>query len=186
MDRRTILATAFLRVGVALLGGGALTPVEQVDVHLTNSMDDLKMGTGSVNETKLENTRYIPPIVEWDTLSSRAQALYVKSRANGGRYEVPAGDGAPEFTYFTREEQKERRLAEIARISGVVIKRPSNATDLPPADEENTTRYDRMELRRETPEFPSEQHTPIVVMAVSGLLSLCASGYLIFTRTGTQ
>ncbi|MFC6734000.1 hypothetical protein [Haladaptatus sp. DYSN1] len=126
MSRHATFANLLVVLSLALLITPAFVPVEPVKYHNTHP------GNGG-NATALEREGY--QIIAYENLSDRGQELYVKTLENGGRYTVPASEGAPDFPYATGEELSEASdHQERNSLSYIVIERPANST-LPPADE---------------------------------------------------
>lgn len=143
MPRHPTFATALVVAGIALLVAPALFPIQPVHVH------DTRRGT-TQDRAQLEAEGY--QIVAYENLSERGQRLYVRTLREGGEYHVPAGTGAPEFTYPTRgdlADVRDHRERETRR--SVVIERPADG-DLPPPDEPVRFAGERREPRKETAE----------------------------------
>ena len=124
-DRITISQTLVV-LGVVLLIGPALAPVQQYRVHDT--------GGGTVSDrAELEEQDF--RIVAYENLSDRGKELYRKTLENGGRYTVPIGQGAPDFEYEADRDDGRSDVRGFGERPGViVIERPPDA-DLPEADE---------------------------------------------------
>lgn len=137
MIRDDRFALGLVAVGILLLVVPAAAPLDPMLTHETYP-------TTPYNESQLEQRGY--EVVDYENLSDRGQELYVETLRNGGRYTVPAGQGAPEFAYPTDQELSEAGdYREVQRLRTVVIERPENA-DLPPADEQYE-RYARADER---------------------------------------
>lgn len=195
MIRRDTLAAALAVLGIALLVAPALFPLQPVLYHDTDP-------STTENASQLREQGY--EIVHYDDLSPRGQELYVRTLREGGRYFVPKGQGANDFAYpplrelDDHEDYREERLRRT-----VIIERPPNATDLPPADERffaaerfaedeerrgsdrseaeirrRIARYDMMTTRTDSP--PQTAPTALVrlLSAVLGVLAVGAGGYL--------
>ena len=90
MFDRITLSQTLVVLGVVLLIGPALAPVQQYRVH------DTRGGTVS-DRAELEEQDF--RIVAYQNLSDRGKELYRKTLENGGRYTVPIGQGAPDLEY---------------------------------------------------------------------------------------
>ncbi|WP_247005474.1 hypothetical protein [Halorientalis litorea] len=143
------VAAALVVVGVALLVAPALVPVQPVLSHDT--------GPGTFeNESQMAENGYTT-VIAYENLSARGQELYVSALENGGRYTVPVGQGAPEFSYPTAGELGEIDDFEEQRaLHSVVVERPPDA-DLPPADEPVERVEDLAERREEYRERAAEE-----------------------------
>jgi hypothetical protein len=120
------LPRVLLVVGVGLLVLSALFPAQPYAYHLTHP------GTAS-NASQLAADGFT--VVHYDDLSDRGQELYVQTLERGGRYAVPARQGAPKFPYPTVGElEDESEPWARMRLGSVVVERPPDA-DLPPAHE---------------------------------------------------
>lgn len=139
-------------IGLVLLLAPTFVPIEPVLYHQTHR--------GTVdNATVIEQEGL--RIVEYETLSPRAQQLYVAALENDGSYHVPLGQGAQEYRYpspgdlgdVTDYQERNRRTL-------IVIERP-NDSDLPPPDEPLEIaqhRHERQEERvEEDPNFTESQ-----------------------------
>jgi hypothetical protein len=141
MFDRVTLSQGLVVLGVVLLIGPALAPVQQYRVHDTGG------GTTS-DRAELEEQGF--RIVAYENLSDRGKELYRKTLENGGRYTVPIGQGAPDFEYEgNRDEGGRSDVRGFGERPGmIVIERPPDA-DLPEADEPLRAAEDLQERREE-------------------------------------
>jgi len=155
MFDRVTLSQGLVVLGVVLLIGPALAPVQQYRVHDT--------GGGTVSDrAELEEQGF--RIVAYENLSDRGKELYRLTLENGGRYTVPVGQGAPDFEYgANRDEDGRSDVRGFGERPGViVIERPPDA-DLPEADEPIRAAEDlreRNEERRRERQAEREAGTP--------------------------
>lgn len=144
-------AGVLVALGVVLLVGPALFPVQPVLYH------DTRAGT-MANATELQREGI--PIVAYENLSERGQALYVATLRAGGEYSVPLGEGAPDFGYPTPgelgavDDYDERRT-----MTRIAVERPPDA-DLPPPDEPVAHAEERVRDEREGKDEGERTATP--------------------------
>ncbi len=190
MERRTQIGAGLVVVGLLAFGLALAFPVQSVHVHDTTTASTL-------NETQAEEVGV--PVVAYENLSDRGQELYVETLENGGTYRVPVGEGAEDFAYPTNEEARapgglvEGESNQTSNVV-VVVKRPTDDGDLPPADEtpafadedgpnESTVmRYDLMTTRTKKPPIGSGAHAPRLAGLVLGLTSLTAGAYVLVSK----
>lgn len=142
MNRRNTVGTVLVALAVVLFVVPAFFPVQPVLVHET-------WGSTMATGEQLEQEGF--EVIAYENLSQRGQELYRKTLLNDGRYTVPQGEGAPEFTYLSAEEERTaRENGNESAFRGVVIERP-NESDLPPADEPRFGPLDEEE-KEEMPE----------------------------------
>lgn len=199
MTRRDALSAGLVVLGVALLVGPALVPVQPVLYH------DTRPGIEANASQIAEMERQGYTVVSYGTLSERGQQLYVRTLRNDGEYTVPVGEGADEFDYPTDADlaDAERRV-ERRRLEMVVVERPPDA-DLPPPDEQleaaeflqqryeerrngtnvsveelrrQIARYDAMEARTGAPPRTSPPVLGRFLAALGGVVALGTGGYL--------
>lgn len=199
MSRRDALSAGLVVLGVALLVGPALVPVQPVLYHDTGP--GIEANASQIAEMERQGFT----VVSYGNLSERGQQLYVRTLRNDGEYSVPVGEGAEEFDYPTDADlvDAERRV-ERRRLEMVVVERPPDA-DLPPPDERleaaehlqrryeerrngtNVTveelrrqiaRYDAMEARTGAPSRTSPPVLGRFLAALGGVVALGTGGYL--------
>ena len=190
MNRRNTLGTALIVLAIVLFVIPAFFPVQAVLVH--NTEDSQPGEPELIREDGYE-------VVAYENLSDRGQDLYVQTLKNGGEYSVSEGEGAPDFAYPTDAERRAAaRNGSDDRPGKIVIVRPEDDADLPPADErsfgprrEDETeeerrarhlRYDAMDTRTEQPSLGA---LPQLIRLLAGLLavvSLGVGGYLLSSR----
>lgn len=196
MIRHTLLSGALVVLGIALLVGPVLFPIQPVLYHDTDSS---VMG----NRSQIEQQGVT--IVSYENLSDRGQEIYVRTLQNGDEYSVPISEGAPDFTYPTNAELSDaQNYTARSKLQMVVIERPPSA-DLPPAaepveraeylserDEEDKTtsnrteaairqqiaRYDAMTTRTDQPSLTASSSLSRLLSAVVGILAIGMGGYL--------
>jgi len=143
MTLRLTRSHALVAVGLLLLVAPAFAPLQPVLEH------DTRRGAFE-NESTLEEEGY--RVVEYEALSERGKALYVKTLRNGGTYTVATGEGASDFRYPTEAEVDAQEGYEArVELSHVVIERPENAS-LPPADEDVENAVEIVKQRQEARE----------------------------------
>jgi len=150
MDRKIKLGFALVALSVVLFTIPAVSPAPQMRYHET---------WPSIGGTESEIEERGVTVIEYENLSERGQQLYVATLENGGRYSVPAGQGAPKFPYPTEQERAEIEDEDegAARMLGVVvIERPEDDSDLPPADERPPPDEEREEMDEEEGEESNE------------------------------
>jgi hypothetical protein len=142
------LAHGLVAVGIVLLVGPALFPVQQYRIHDT--------GHGTIaDRAELEREGY--RIVAYENLSDRGQELYRRTLENGGQYRVPIGQGAPDFEYEASSEDRRSGVRGPGDRPGmIVVERPPNA-DLPEADEPVRAAEDLRERREQRREERREE-----------------------------
>lgn len=134
------LAHGLVVVGIVLLVGPAIAPVQQYRIH------DTRDGT-IADRAELEREGY--RVVAYENLSDRGQELYRKTLENGGRYTVPMDQGASDFEYeASRDDSRSDVRGRGDRPGVIVIERPPDA-DLPEADEPVRAAEDLRERREE-------------------------------------
>jgi hypothetical protein len=197
MDRKLKIGFVLIALSVVLFTIPAVSPAPQMRYHET-------WQTIGGNESQIEQRG--ATIVEYEDLSERGQDLYVATLRNDGRYSVPAGQGAPEFPYPTEQERAEldEEDEQAARMLGVVvIERPEDDSDLPPADErpphrpdeeeiegefnetayeqrrQQVLQYDMMETRTGPPPLSAPSNLLRLVAVLLAVLSLGIGGYLL-------
>ena len=192
MNRRNTLGTALVVLAVVLLVVPAVFPVQPVLIHDTD-----RTTRDSPSELREQGV----PVVAYENLSERGQELYVETLRNDGEYRVPKGEGAPEFDYLTDAERREAfRNDNESAVRSVVIERPEDDSDLPPADEfgvgpgdeeeeelsgdeqerrETMRRYDAMRTTTEQPPLDSPPQLLRLGAALLAVISLGVGGYLL-------
>ncbi|PSP51057.1 hypothetical protein BRC74_07620 [Halobacteriales archaeon QH_7_68_42] len=126
MNRRNTLGTALVVLAVVLFVGPAVFPVQPVLTHDTD-----RTTRDSPSELREQGI----PVVAYENLSERGQEVYVAA-LEGEDYRVGQDAGAPDFRYPTSAERREAFEADNVSGTGmVVIERPEDDSDLPPADE---------------------------------------------------
>ena len=192
MDRRNVVGTALVALAIVLFVVPALFPVQAVLVHDTRDRVE-----GSPSELRDEGHE----VIAYENLSERGQELYVETLRNDGEYRVPKGEGAPEFDYLTDAERREAfRNDNESAVRSVVIERPEDDSDLPPADEfgvgpgdeeeeelsgdeqerrETMRRYDAMRTTTEQPPLDSPPQLLRLGAALLAVISLGVGGYLL-------
>lgn len=196
MTRSTTLSSALVVLGVVLLVGPALFPIQPVLYH------DTRQGTLD-NRTQLEQQGY--EIVAYENLSDRGRELYVGALNSGGEYSVPVDAGASDFAYPTAGELSNvTDYREQNALRSIVIERPVDA-DLPPPDEpvhaaeyrggrdeergtddgpsveerrRQIARYDLMTTKTDQPPLTATPSLLRLLSAVVGILALGTGGYL--------
>lgn len=195
MIRRHTLTAALAVLGIALLVAPALFPLQPVLYH------DTRPGTtGNASELRADGH----DVVHYDDLSARGQELYVRTLREDGQYFVPKGQGAADFAYPALREldgYEDHRRERLRRT--VVIERPPNATDLPPADEDTRyaehiardedrrgsdrseaelrrqiARYELMTTRTDSPPPTAPTALGRLLSSVLGVLAVGTGGYL--------
>ena len=190
MNRRNTLGTALVVLAVVLFVVPAVFPVQPVLSHDTDR---------STRDSPSELREQGVPIIAYENLSERGQELYVETLRNDGEYRVPKGEGAPEFDYLTDAERREAfRNDNESAVRSVVIERPEDDSDLPPADEfsvgpgdeeelsgeererrETMRRYDAMRTTTEQPPLDSPPQLLRLGAALLAVISLGVGGYLL-------
>lgn len=182
MERRQQVGAALLALSLVLLALPLVFQVQPVREHET--WDDVDVPPDeTVDETLLRERG--ATVVAWENLSERGRELYVRTLREGGRYAVPSGSGAPDFSYPTDAEQEaafESAEGERRYPPGTyVIERPTDGS-LPPADEEDrSARYDLIRTETDRPSFPASTHLPGLAGVVFGSLAVGLGGYLYST-----
>lgn len=194
MERRNQLGTALVVLAAVLFVVPAFFPVQPVLAHETWGAS-----TGGPEELRSEGYQ----IVAYEDLSDRGQELYVRTLENGGQYRVSQKNGAPEFYYPTQAERSEAfENDNVSSLQQVVIERPEDDGDLPPADEPrfgpaerdgegNTSESERRqvasryELLQTSTTQPPLGATPQLIRLAAALLAvlfLGVGGYLLSSR----
>ena len=194
MNRRNKLGTALVVLAVVLFVVPAFFPVQAVLVH-----DTRETVPGEPDAIREEGY----DIVAYGNLSDRGRELYVRALENGGEYRVGHGEGAPEFEYPTDEERRAAFRNETReRPGGIVIERPEDDANLPPADErffgppqeeeeeeenaderrERARRYDAMETGTEHPPLGSPPQLIRLLATLLAVVSLGVGGYLLSSK----
>ena len=195
MTRTSTASTVLLVAGIVLLTAPALFPIQPVLVH------DATPGTVE-NASAIRADGY--SIVAYENLSERGRELYVRTLRNGGEYSVPAGEGAPDFSYPTSGELGDADgYRERTALEGVAVERPPDA-DLPPPAEpldaaehlrerfeatnrtapsqselrRRIARYDLLTTRTDRPPLRDPASLARLVAAAAGVLALGVGGYL--------
>jgi hypothetical protein len=193
MNRRNTVATALVVVAAVLFTVPAVFPVQAMLVHDTGSYV-----SGSPDELRQEGHE----IIAYENLSTRGQELYRKALANDGEYRVPLGEGAPEFSYLNQTERRQAYENDNrSAVRAVVIERPEDGGDLPPADEPNfgprpgenaseadeqraetTQRYDAMRTGTSEPPLGATPQLIRLAAVLLAVLSLGVGGYLLSSK----
>lgn len=195
MIQRSSLSGALVTLGIIMLIGPAVFPVQPVLTH------DTRLGTMHTG-TQLEEQGY--EVIAYENLSERGQELYIQTLERGGRYSVPVGDGATDFRYPTRGDRYGSELQGESGRAGIVIERPPNA-EIPPADEpvesaehahsqgsesetengqsiderrQQIARYDLMRTRTEKPPLTATSNLLRLFTSIAGVLAIGTGGYL--------
>ncbi len=193
MNRRNTLGTVLVVLAIVLFVIPAFFPVQAVLIHNTEASQP-----GEPELIREDGYNIIP----YQNLSDRGQELYVRTLESGGEYSVTQGSGAPDFSYPTDAERRAAFENESVEgpvaPGGVVIVRPGDDANLPPADErpfgpprENETdqerrdrnlRYDAMQTRTEQPSLGDPSQLLRLLAGLLAVISLGVGGYLISSR----
>ncbi|WP_436907353.1 hypothetical protein [Halosimplex marinum] len=193
MNRRNTIGTALVVLAAVLFTVPAVFPVQAMLLHDTGSY-----ATGPPEELRQEGHE----IIAYGNLSERGQELYRKALENDGEYRVPVGEGAPEFSYLNQTERRQAYENDNASaVQPVVIERPEEGGDLPPADEpdfrpppgenvseeerqraEATLRYDAMRTETSEPPLGATPQLLRLASVLLAVLSLGVGGYLLSSR----
>ncbi|MFB6165909.1 MAG: hypothetical protein ABEJ31_12185 [Haloarculaceae archaeon] len=196
-SRLPSLSGALVLVGIVLLVGPALLPVQPMLYH------DTRLGQpGNASELRERGFEVVP----YENLSERGQALYVATLEHGGEYAVPQGQGASDFAYpkpsDRRVERPRGRVDVEDRYRGIAIERPADDAGLPPADEpvrlarrerppgerggENASveqrrreiaRYDLLRTRTDLPPLSATPNVVRLLSVALGAVAIGAGGY---------
>ena len=191
MERRNTLGTALVVLALVLFAVPAIFPIQPMLFHDTD-----RTAHEPPEQLKQENVE----IIAYENMSNRGQEYYRKALENDGEYSVPVDQGAPEFDYLNRTER--RRAYETnneSALRAVVIERPKDDSDLPPADErsvrpdpdENVSdderearqqaieRYDLIETQTSEPPLGATAQLMRLASVLFAVLSLGVGGYLL-------
>jgi hypothetical protein len=178
--RRNEVGAGLLVVGVLLLVVPALVPVEPVLVHDTDPESF---------ESPAELEQRGIEVLAYENLSERGQDIYRSALRTDGIHRVSPGEGAPAFSYPTRENPADDQRA----VSGLVaIERPADVA-LPPADEprgpvrgeagerdgQRAQQYELMETRKGPPPVGSLPQLLRLLAGALGVVSAGVGGYLV-------
>jgi hypothetical protein len=174
-DRRRAVGAGLLVLGVLSLVVPALVPVGSEHVHDTRP-------TTTESRAELEDRGV--PVLAYDDLSDRGQAVYREALLTGGVYSVPPGQGIQALEYPDNDPKL------------VAIERPADAEDLPSPDElrvgpvdedlpedeqqrrQDAQRYDLMEVNAGPPSLDSFPQLLRLAVGLLAVLSLGVGGYL--------
>jgi hypothetical protein len=186
MEKRSKIGIGLIGLGLVLMGLTLAFPVEPVLIHDTSEPWEF-------NKSKSEELGY--RVVSYENLSDRGQELYVRTLEADGRYKTSVDEGAKDWEYPTKGEQRAPGvIAENDQTTNVavIIERPENDSHLPPAsggddsgESANDTdyrRYDKMETVQRTPPIGSGAHIPRLLGLLLSVASLTGGGYLIATK----
>jgi hypothetical protein len=194
MNRRNTLGTALVVLAVLLFVGPAVFPVQPVLIHDTD-----RTTRDSPSELREQGI----PVVAYENLSERGKEVYVAA-LEGEDYRVGQDAGAPDFRYPTSAERREAFEADNVSGTGmVVIERPEDDSDLPPADErfsgareeeeakndeqpeerrERVLRYDAMVTATDQPPLGSTRQLLRLGAVMLAVVSLGTGGYLLSSK----
>ena len=194
MNRRNTLGTALVVLAVVLLVGPAVFPVQPVLTHDTD-----RTTRDSPSELREQGI----PVVAYENLSERGQEAYVAALERED-YRVGQDAGAPDFRYPTSAERREAFEADNMSGTGmVVIERPEDDSDLPPADErffgpreeeeaeseeeleerrQQVLRYDAMMTATGQPPLGSTRQLLRLGAVMLAVVSLGTGGYLLSSK----
>ncbi|WP_436929375.1 hypothetical protein [Halosimplex halobium] len=193
MNRRNTIGTALVVLAVVLFTVPAVFPVQAMLVHDTGSY-----ATGSPEELRDEGHE----IIAYENLSERGQELYRTTLEHDGEYRVPVGEGAPEFSYLNQTERRQAYENDnLTAVQPVVIERPEDGGDLPPADEpefgpppgedaseeaqqraETVQRYDAMRTETSEPPLGATPQLLRLASVLLAVLSMGVGGYLLSSK----
>jgi hypothetical protein len=198
MNRRNTLGTALVVLAVVLFVVPAVFPVQPVLIHDTDR---------STRDSPSELREQGVPVVAYENLSERGQEAYVAALERED-YRVGQDAGAPDFRYPTSAERREAFEADNMSGTGmVVIERPEDDSDLPPADErffgareeeeaendeqpeerreerrERVLRYDAMMTATGQPPLGSTRQLLRLGAVMLAVVSLGTGGYLLSSK----
>ncbi|WP_135366294.1 hypothetical protein [Halosimplex halophilum] len=193
MNRRNAVGTALVVLAAVLFTVPAVFPVQAMLVHDTGSY-----ATGTPEELREEGHE----VIAYENLSARGQELYRTTLENDGEYRVPVGEGAPEFSYLNATERRQAfENDNVSAVRAVVIERPEDGGDLPPADEPNfgprpgenaseeeqrraetTQRYDAMATATSEPPLGATPQLIRLASVLLAVLSMGVGGYLLSSK----
>ena len=198
MNRRNTLGTALVVLAVVLFVVPAVFPVQPVLSHDTDR---------STRDSPSELREQGVPVVAYENLSERGQEAYAAALERED-YRVGRDAGAPDFRYPTSAERREAFEADNMSAAGmVVIERPEDDSDLPPADErfsgareeeeakndeqpeerreerrERVLRYDAMMTATDQPPLGSTRQLLRLGAVMLAVVSLGTGGYLLSSK----